>query len=50
MRKQTKNPHCREKFQNPIERGKSIPLTHKYMTTHFRRLVQALQQKVAVLS
>jgi len=27
----------------------STPLTHKYMTTHFLGLVQALQLKVAVL-
>ena len=26
------------------ERGKSIPLTHKYMTAHFPRLVQVMAE------
>ena len=36
-----------KRFQNAIEqslkKGKWIPPTHKYMTTHFPCLVQALQ-------
>ena len=28
-----------------LKEGKSIPLTHKYMTSHFPSLVQALKKK-----
>ena len=41
-----------EQFQNPKEESwkeaKYIPLTHKYMTTQFPGLVQALQLKVTL--
>ena len=44
------NTHCRDKYktQSIVETDeKSIYLTHIYITTQHRDLVQALQQKVA---
>jgi hypothetical protein len=47
----TKNTALSEQFQITNRReGKSITLTHKHITTHFPRLVQALLKKVAELN